>query len=146
MCDHRSKENLTESAPSLQPGWLRCKLAPILMNGGGLPLIIILRTLSSNALMSRSVLQTGPEFFTLPVSEWLISQAHEDNLPDRVGVTMTTNAQVPTFDLGIGIERFSSYNKLVSVTCRLLMAFRDKSLRGIFKTPSVDMMKKAENL
>lgn len=69
-----------------------------------------------------SAWQKGPKFLTLPISEWHISQKCENELTDRIGITMTvakvnqdiTNLQV------IAAERFSDYHRLLRVTCRVI--------------------------
>lgn len=75
----------------------------------------------------------------MPISEWPISQKCENELTDRIGITMTvakvnqdiTNLQV------IAVDRFSDYHKLLRVTCRIMAVFKHKSFEVILKEPTV---------
>ena len=95
-----------------------------------------------------SVWQKGPKFLTLPVSEWPIKQTYENELTDRVGITMTVakvNQDNQILQI-INVDRFSDYYKLLRVTCRVLAVFKYKSFRGICKEPTVNGIAEAELL
>ncbi|KAK4304812.1 hypothetical protein Pmani_023247 [Petrolisthes manimaculis] len=96
------------------------------------------------SLGSQSVWQNGPKYLSRSVSEWPISQSYETCLPDKVKIHVI-HAKTDPFNLEfIQVERFSSYNKLLRVTSRLLTALRDKYLKGIGQVPNAEIMKKAE--
>ena len=93
-----------------------------------------------------SAWQNGPNFLTLPISEWPVRQICEDKLTDRIGVTMTVaKVNQDLADLGIiDVDRFSGYYKLLRVTCRIMSLFKCRSFKGILKEPTVKDIAEAE--
>lgn len=95
-----------------------------------------------------STWQNGPKFLASPVTEWPIRQTFEEQIPDRPGIVMTIarNRMEATNLSTINLERFGSYSKLLRVTCRVRAVFKCKSLKGIFKEPTVEDVNEAETM
>ncbi|XP_037773213.1 uncharacterized protein LOC119568873 [Penaeus monodon] len=92
--------------------------------------------------------QSGPKFLTLPTNRWPIRQTCEDELTDRIGITMTVN-NASHENCGIqlmDVNRYSDYYKLLRVTCRVMNVFKYKSFKGILRTPTVQGITDAEIL
>ena len=96
-----------------------------------------------------SVWQNGSEFLTKPVSEWPVEQTFNgEELPERIRVAMATNATVTNIPAAaIDITRYSSYNKLMRVTARIIATASKNprpSLKNIGKTLTPTYIQKAE--
>ncbi|XP_037774994.1 uncharacterized protein LOC119572052 [Penaeus monodon] len=92
--------------------------------------------------------QNGPKFLTLPTNRWPIRQTCEDELTDRIGITITVN-NASHENCGIqliDVNRYSDYYKLLRVTCRVMNVFKYKSFKGILRTPTVQGITDAEIL
>ncbi|XP_063603426.1 uncharacterized protein LOC134779294 [Penaeus indicus] len=92
--------------------------------------------------------QNGPKFLTLPTSRWPIRQTCEDELTDRIGISMTVN-NASHENCGmqlIDVNRYSDYYKLLRVTCRVMNVFKYKSFKGILRSPTVQGITDAEIL
>lgn len=104
------------------------------------------RPCSPKDIGENSSWQNGPKFLTYPVSEWPIRQTCEEQIPDKTGIIMTiakNKEKAAKFSM-IVVERFSDYSKLLRVTCRVRAVFKCKSLKGMFKEPTVEDVKEAE--
>ena len=89
----------------------------------------------------------GPDFLTLPISEWPIRQICENELPDRIGITMTVAKVNQVTDLRvINVDRFSDYYRLLRITCRIRAVFKCKSFGFILKEPTAKGVEEAELL
>ncbi|XP_043234175.1 uncharacterized protein LOC122387784 isoform X1 [Amphibalanus amphitrite] len=99
-----------------------------------------------------SVWQSGPQFLNFPRESWPMSQKpYEHELPDSIVVNLTTiGTNTARHDIcnDIAIENFSSYDKLIRVTARLLSIVESdtRSLKSIGKPLTVEVLSKAEEL
>ena len=96
-------------------------------------------------LNSNSLWQNGPPFMCLPVSEWPVSQSNDLELPD-VAPVKTVNVLCRDNTVMIDISRYSSYNKLLRVTARVLNAVKLRSFKGVASVPHSDYLKAAEDV
>ena len=113
------------------------------------PADMVTRPCHPNRLGNDSTWQMGPEFMSLPISQWPISQINETELPDRIGITMTLDSTKERDEASLNlikIERYSNYNKLLRVTYRLMKASKMRSFSGIGMEPTADDMIEAESL
>lgn len=100
---------------------------------------------SPEEIGKESIWQSGPRFLILPVSQWLIKQLCESQLPDRTGITMSVSKlNEPTGLSVINVDRFSNYRKLLKVMSRIRAIFRYTSLKGAQQEPTWDDMNEAE--
>ena len=99
-----------------------------------------------------SVWQSGPQFLNFPRESWPMSQKlYEHELPDSIVVNLTTirtNTDKHGICNDIAIENFSSYDKLIRVTARLLSIVKSdtRSLKSIGKPLTVEVLSRAEEL
>ncbi|CAB4037832.1 Hypothetical predicted protein, partial [Paramuricea clavata] len=96
-----------------------------------------------------SAWQNGPEFLTKPVSEWPVEQTFNgEELPERIRVAKATNTTVTNIPAAaIDITRYSSYNKLMRVTARVIATASKNpkpSLKNTGKTLTPTDIQKAE--
>ncbi|XP_045110007.1 uncharacterized protein LOC123503946 [Portunus trituberculatus] len=112
------------------------------------PADLTTRPCHPNYLRSNSLWQKGPDFLSDRISEWPISKLCNEDLPDRVGVTlMCEAATVQESDSTlIKIERYSSYNKLLRVTARVIAAAKTRSFKAALCQPTTDGLRDAENI
>ena len=99
-------------------------------------------------LISNSIWQTGPKFLCSSRENWPISQKpYEQELPDRiiVNVVCGTDGTIEQ-DIcnDIPIDNFSSYDKLIRVTARVLSVAQHMSLKGMVKPLTIELMSQAE--
>ena len=104
---------------------------------------------SPSEIDENTVWQNGPVFLEKPESEWPISSNCYEL--QQTELIMSTNVEpVDTLVNRINIERFSSYNKLMRVTARILAMYGNKtakpSLKNACKYPKPDDIQKAEAL
>ena len=101
-------------------------------------------------LESDSVWQSGPNFLYYSRESWPISQRpYEQELPDRIVVNLTNiteNMPKPDICNDIVIENFSSYDKLIRVTARLLNVAESRSLKGISRPLTAEQLSRAETV
>lgn len=102
------------------------------------------RPCSSEKIEEGSIWQQGPQFLKLPVAEWPIKQQCADHLPDKIGITMTVAKGNPRNLSMIKVKRFSRYETLLRVTCRIMSIFKHKSLKAVLKEPTSEEMEEAE--
>ena len=112
------------------------------------PADMVTRSTSPTQIGSRSMWQRGPNFLQLPVDQWPISQAVQDQeLPDRIGVHII-NIDNQSEETGIGVvinvDKFNSYSKLLRVTARLVELRNEKKLSAIGKSPTAEHLLQAE--
>lgn len=87
------------------------------------------------SLGSDSVWQNGPEYLTLPVEEWPISQPCVQRLPDRKGTPLSCKVEInqTTNQFLIDIRNFSSYEKMVKTTAIVLSICKRKTFNNILQ-------------
>ena len=97
-----------------------------------------------------SVWQTGPDFLRAPRTTWPVSQSlYEQELPDRNVMSLMA---VRNNNLHFNVDKvikagdFSSYDKLLRVTARILNAVAKGSLKGIGSPPNSEIVSLAESL
>ena len=101
-------------------------------------------------LGTNSVWQTGPEFMQTAREYWPISQKQfEQELPDRVIVSLASACNsTPECDIcgDIDIARFSSYDKLIRVTARVLSVKENRSLKNVGKCLTTELITEAQTI
>lgn len=120
------------------------------------PADMLTRPVEVEHLCNNSMWLSGPDFLRQPTKFWPVSQHSVTDLPDMVCQTLACESNVtePTAqnegiqpNLGvIDLQRFSSYNKVLRVTSRVMAAVKAKSFRAIWNEVSSDDMKSAEKL
>lgn len=102
------------------------------------------RPCTADKIGENSTWQNGPDFLKLPIAEWPITQQFLDQVPDRIGITMTmTKGNNVNLSI-INVKRFSKYVTLLRVTCRIISVFKHKSLKALYKEPTAQAMEDAE--
>lgn len=118
------------------------------VKSGDNPADLTTRPTSPTYLGKGSIWQNGPEYLRREMTSWPISKyLSENSLPDRVGVTFLCNSTEKSSNLILSvmnIEKYSSYNKLLRVTARVFMVFKNKSFKAMFINPPAEMLKFAE--
>ena len=112
------------------------------------PADMVTRPSKPENLSAETVWQNGPSFLSGPKETWPISQKpYEHELPDRcvVGLTMTIPSD-QDFCNDVKINNFSSFDKLMRVTARVLRSAENRSLRGIGQPLQPELISKAETL
>ena len=72
---------------------------------------------------SESIWQRGPRFLEEPEASWLIKQSYSGNqLPDQIVMAMPGVEISPALSSVIDVNRFSSFDKLIRVTARIIAA------------------------
>lgn len=107
------------------------------------------RACHPNELGLNSVWQRGPQHLLQPIENWPVNQSCEKELPDKIATIMSCDAKTHTDMTNlemIDLCRFSSYNKLIRTVARILSAFKERSLKGVFKEPGGKLVKEAETL
>ena len=109
---------------------------------------IITRGKSPSEIGEHSIWQTGPSFLKLPEHKWPTLQDNSSDLPEEVKQVML-NETVVVDDLyqRIDITRYSSYDRLMRVTARVLSMYQSKpkaTLKNAFVEPDKEILKKAE--
>ena len=106
----------------------------------------ITRGKTPSEIGSESVWQQGPTFLQQPIEEWPIEQScSERNLPERAKVVMVADArEADTLANRIGIHRYSSYDKLLRVTARILAMYNDKAFSSATKVLTAKDIEQAE--
>ncbi|XP_045104195.1 uncharacterized protein LOC123499782 [Portunus trituberculatus] len=96
------------------------------------------------SLRSDSVWQKGPEYLTLPVEEWPISQPYVRGLPDRNGTSLSckTESNQNTKQSLIDIESFSSYEKMINTTAIVLSICKKKTFHNILQNITSENLRK----
>ena len=110
------------------------------------------RPSSPKCLDVNSVWQNGPEYLRYDICTWPISQSiSKEDLPDKVGVVMTTQIRHVRDPNGntcvdgslIPITRFSDLKRLLTVTAMVLKIVEQKTLKNA-RLDLTDYIKKAE--
>ena len=107
------------------------------------------RMRSPNELDQDSEWQKGPKWLVYPENEWPVSyQPVADNLPEIQQIALNTEvAEVDDVSSRIDISRYSSYNKLLRVTARVLAVYKrlpSPSLLRLADEVTVNDIKEAE--
>lgn len=111
------------------------------------PADLTTRPCHPNYLRSNSLWQRGPDFLSDRISEWPISKMCNEEIPDRVSVTLiceSARGQGSDSRL-VKLERFSSYNKLLRVMARVIAAVKTRCFKAAFCQPTPDGLREAEN-
>ena len=119
------------------------------INGNNNPADKVTRPSKPEELDTGSMWQQGPSFLEDAKDTWPIRQKpYEDDLPDRTMVGLTTITASTNDDIcnAIRIDNFSSYDKLLRVTARVLQFGDDRTLRSIGRLPEVQVIARAETL
>lgn len=102
------------------------------------------RVCNCSMLGINSMWQDGPGFLRCPVENWPIKRVCDVEVPDltysRKGSVKCTVVEEALID----IDKFNDYNKLISVTSRVLNVLKAKSLLEMFKNPDCCEMEEAE--
>ncbi|KAJ8019238.1 hypothetical protein HOLleu_42307 [Holothuria leucospilota] len=82
----------------------------------------------------------------LPVDQWPVGQScYERTLPERVKVVMVEDVEeIDSLASRINLRRYSSYDKLLRVTARVLSLYRKKKLSGAVSDPTAEDIRMAE--
>ena len=113
------------------------------------PADMVTRPSKPEDLAAETIWQSGPPFMREPRETWPISQKpYEHELPDRTVVGLTTVTTPSAHDLcdDIKIKNFSSFDKLLRVTARVVRSAQERSLRGIGQPLQAEHVSKAELL
>ena len=120
------------------------------VEGRSNPADMLTRPQKPDNLAAASIWQTGPDFLRKSRATWPVSQKlYEQELPDRNVISLMTvmnSSPHPDVSKVIKVGNFSSYDKLLRVTARILNSAADKSLKGIGDVPSADLVSRAEAL
>ena len=81
---------------------------------------------SPSELGKNSIWQNGPQFVQLPEREWPIKQSHNIlEIPELIRSVMKTKVEeIESLAQRINIDRYSSYYKLIRVTCRIISCYK----------------------
>ena len=105
-----------------------------------------------NEIGENSTWQRGPEYLRSPIDMWPIRQdckIEANQLPDRVGITMTANVQSAQLETDISFEdvkvgNVNDYNKLMKVTSLILSIAKARSFKGMAGAITLSALKRAE--
>ncbi|KAJ8033541.1 hypothetical protein HOLleu_23814 [Holothuria leucospilota] len=106
----------------------------------------ITRGRTSQEIGTNSTWQDGPGFLALPVDQWPVGQScYERTLPERVKVVMVEDVEeIDSLASRINLRKYSSYDKLLRVTARVLSLYRKKKLSGAVSDPTAEDIRMAE--
>ncbi|XP_043218664.1 uncharacterized protein LOC122379997 [Amphibalanus amphitrite] len=113
------------------------------------PADMVTRPSKPEELAVETTWQNGPSFLRGPKETWPISQKpYENELPDRIVVGMTTVTPLSDPDIcnDIKISNFSSFDKLLRVTARVIRSAEDRSFKNIGQPLNAALLAKAEKL
>tara|TARA_B110001454_G_scaffold196478_1_gene199376 strand:- start:542 stop:6220 length:5679 start_codon:yes stop_codon:yes gene_type:complete len=110
---------------------------------------IITRGCQPSDMNSESIWQRGPRFLEEPEASWPIKQSYSGNqLPDQIVMAMPVVEISPALSSVIDVNRFSSFDKLIRVTARIIAATKYEkgkpSLKRIASNPTRQLMEEAE--
>ena len=107
---------------------------------------LITRGKTPSEIGPESTWQRGPTFLQRPIEEWPIQQScSEGNLPERAKIIMVADArEADTLANRIDVSRYSSYNKLLRVTARILAIYDNKNFSSATKVLSAEDIQRAE--
>ena len=117
------------------------------INGSSNPADMVTRPTKPEDLGTKSEWQTGPAFLRGPRSSWPINQRlYEDELPDQTGISLLVTGITSEQDMcsSFNIQHFSSFDKFIRVTARIMRVGRDRSLKSIAKPLNVELISIAE--
>lgn len=97
-------------------------------------------------LGSDSAWQKGPEYLTLPVDQWPISQPCVKELPNRKSILLSCNIGVDQINKTpiIDIHRFSCFERMIKTTAIILNICKQRTFRGSLQNLTSDDLKEAE--
>ena len=112
------------------------------------PSDLVTRSANLNDINVNSVWQKGPHFLSLPFDSWPIRKDPVGDLPDKINIYSATIgiSDPPALSCIININKFSSYDKMIRVTCRILKALKYRSFKKILDYPSINDINTAETL
>jgi len=106
---------------------------------------VITRGCKPTDLGEDSIWQTGPKFLSAPEDDWPIKQSFSgQQLPEQIIMAVPEISAHCSLSSAIDITRFSSYDKLLRVTARIIAIAADRSkaptMKNVCQTPSQQLI------